>query len=410
MIATVMEEVTTTISADTDLRWTGKEFSEWMRNGCDEEIAKNVKELCLVDNNLITLPRAITKLINLVELDLSGNYLVNLQTDVCYLLNLKILNLANNSLSTLPTEIKNLANLTKLSVKYNLMDYIPSEIGELVNLELLNLEENKQTVLPIEIGNLINLKHLILSNNKLSELPSEIGNLTNLTKLLINQNMLFSLPPELMNLTRLVWFENYKNPFDFVPPNVMRFIVSKFNKKEKKCLNYKSINNIYINPSVKQSIMKLLKNEGVTKEVLYVCILDSQTLTSQTKRHLLEYLKSNEIHRVFNITFCELAQIVFRLISCDDIYYIMNIEMNDYLCTFFTGRFIKLLNCLNGFDEDVNIHVLENEQIKNTMLNVKIRLEDNNKYTEEKHREEVKNELKEQNIPDEIINEWIGYI
>ena len=88
----------------------------------------------------------------------------------------------------------------------------------------------------------------------------------------------------------------------------------------------------------------------------------------------------------------------------------MNTEMNDALCMCFTGRISRLVNCLNGFDLDVVIHIASNEQIGNIIILTKKKLDDNGEYNTKKHRELVKTELRERRYDETIINEWLGYI
>ena len=49
----------------------------------------------------------------------------------------------------------------------------------------------------------------------------------------------------------------------------------------------------------------------------------------------------------------------------DEIFDVMNIEMNDSLCKCFTGRISRLVNCLNGFDDNIKINISDNEQTYN---------------------------------------------
>ena len=70
----------------------------------------------------------------------------------------------------------------------------------------------------------------------------------------------------------------------------------------------------------------------------------------------------------------------------------------------------RLINCLNGFDELVQINISENEQIGQIIILVKEQLESQNMYSLEKHKEIVKEELTNRGYQNEIINEWINYI
>ena len=82
--------------------------------------------------------------------------------------------------------------------------------------------------------------------------------------------------------------------------------------------------------------------------------------------------------------------------------------MKDAECKCFTGRMNRVINCLNGFSNYVEINIQDSEQIGNIIYLIKERL--GSEYTVEKHKEGVMKELKERGYDDEVIEEWIGYI
>jgi hypothetical protein len=94
----------------------------------------------------------------------------------------------------------------------------------------------------------------------------------------------------------------------------------------------------------------------------------------------------------------------------DEIKYILNIEMTDSECKCFTGRISRLVNCLNGFTNLVKINISDKQQIGNIIVIIKEKLESENNYSIEKHKELVIQELKEREFKDETINEWIEFI
>ena len=65
------------------------------------------------------------------------------------------------------------------------------------------------------------------------------------------------------------------------------------------------------------------------------------------------------------------------------------------------------MNCLNGFDNDVNIRISSNEQIGNIIEIVRQRI---SPYNEEEHKRIVRQELEERGYEIEMIEEWIDYI
>ena len=79
----------------------------------------------------------------------------------------------------------------------------------------------------------------------------------------------------------------------------------------------------------------------------------------------------------------------------------MDSELKDSNCKRFTGRLSRLVNCLNGFDENIS----DNEQISNIILLIK------DKYTDILQiKEEVRNELIERGYSTKVINTWVDYI
>ena len=78
------------------------------------------------------------------------------------------------------------------------------------------------------------------------------------------------------------------------------------------------------------------------------------------------------MHSIIGITFNELLLNVISLININEhkneILNVLNIEMEDGECKCFTGRMSRLVNCLNGYDVNVQIKIADNEQIANVIL------------------------------------------
>jgi hypothetical protein len=94
----------------------------------------------------------------------------------------------------------------------------------------------------------------------------------------------------------------------------------------------------------------------------------------------------------------------------EEIFKIMNKEMNESICKCFTGRISRLVNTLNGFDENIKIEISEAEQIGNICIIIKEKLENENKYSDELFKEIVKKELLERNYDKDVIKEWLDNI
>ena len=140
-------------------------------------------------------------------------------------------------------------------------------------------------------------------------------------------------------------------------------------------------------------------------------IINNEILTEQTKSILFEYLNDKTIHSTLNITFSELLLNVYSLaLSNYEIFNIMNIEMNDSICKCFTGRISRLVNCLNGFDDNIKINISDNEQIGNVIILIKNQLMDKNEYNLETHKKLVIENLLDKKYDMSIIKEWIDYL
>ena len=143
-------------------------------------------------------------------------------------------------------------------------------------------------------------------------------------------------------------------------------------------------------------------------------ILNNNILTEQTKNILFEYNCDESIHSTLNISFKELLLNVCSLIQQNDhsneIFAIMNIEMNDAQCKCFTGRISRLVNCLNGFNTNIKINISDNEQIGNVIILIKNKLIGENKYNLETHKQLVIENLLDKQYDMTIINEWLEYL
>ena len=89
----------------------------------------------------------------------------------------------------------------------------------------------------------------------------------------------------------------------------------------------------------------------------------------------------------------------------------MNEEMLDGLCMCYTGRISRLVNCLNGFYDDVIVRIGSNEQIGNIVIITKQELERSDSgYTIEKHRNLVRVRLVDLDYDTDTIEEWLSFI
>jgi hypothetical protein len=176
-----------------------------------------------------------------------------------------------------------------------------------------------------------------------------------------------------------------------------------------------NVHNHSIQQSIGNSISKIMANPLKSDEdTIMDEIIDDDILTDKTKDLLLEYSDDQDYHSVLLITFNELLLYVWELIqeneNRDEIKKILNNEILDAECKCFTGRLSRLLNCLNGFNDLIEIKISDNQQIGNIVILIKNDLDLKNEYTIEKHKQLVEIEMKERGYDDKTIEEWIEFI
>jgi Leucine-rich repeat (LRR) protein len=424
---------------------------------------KNVELIILSYNKLTEIPKQLFNLENIKKLVLTSNYLTYIPQEIKNLQNLEELYITSNKLKDIPKEIGNLKILKSLYVNMNQLKEIPCEIGYLENLEILDVSNNCLKRIPKEIENLHKLCSLQLSLNILTNIPPEITKLRNLLKLVLDGNKIQAIPSEIENIHLLVYFsiqynnikvvpsevallQNiktfyiYNNPIEYIPPNVERMLYRlRLGNVERYRLRLgfdntsngiyndrQSVHNHSIQETFRETVFRLLNDYNIPKqektnkiyptpyELVMNEIMNDRILKKQTKEQLIEYINDKTPHSVLNITFEELLFVVWKRIQRhrekDEIKKILNQEMTDVICICFTGRLTRLVNCLNGFYDDIKINISSNEQISNIILQTKKKLERNDEYSREKHIEQATKELKERNYENETIQEWMSYI
>jgi Leucine-rich repeat (LRR) protein len=366
----------------------------------------NLQELYCYNNKLTTLGEL--NLSNLQILSCTHNQLTTLGT--LKLPNLQNLYCSSNKLTILGQ--LNLSNLQILSCKHNQLTTLGTL--KLPNLQNLYCYNNELTTLG-EL-NLPNLQILSCTHNQLTTL-GEL-NLPNLLELNCSDNKLTTLPLWLMNI-RLNYIDYDNNEIDNLPIQLIRFInrIQQGNINELNVYNDgQNIHNSSIQLTVRDSINRLSDKfrEPFNLELLTNQILEDPIINC--KERLIQYMSNKEEHSLLLLNFAEILWLVWMEINTFneetqiEIKKRLNEEIQEAECMCYTGRCNRLINCLNGFSDLVEIKIQDSSQIGNVIVIVKNRLEDNNEYTINKHKEEVKKELLERGYELKTINEWIEYI
>ena len=366
----------------------------------------NLHILSLCKNNINKID-GLNKLNNLKYLLLNYNNIKEIN-ELDNLNNLEKLYLNNNQISKIKG-INHLNNLDELDLSYNLITNI-KELNQLTNLTILRLNNNQITEIQ-NIQSLTNLKELHLYNNQITKIQN-IQTLTNLKELYLHNNQITELPLSLCNLRNLKRFFYHGNPIEYIPLPVQRWLNRINNRVTDNIMVYndgQNIHNNYIQTSFRQSLENILRDKNLLSiDTVKAEILNNDVLTEQTKMEILNYCDDNTVHTTYLITYADLLTYIWSRISKSvnkpDLCKVLNQEISDGLCMCFTGRMTRLLNCLSGFYNDIELQISDSEQITNIIVALK------KKYNGEQLVEKVKAEMLDRNYSNDIIDEWLGYL
>jgi Leucine-rich repeat (LRR) protein len=428
-----------------------------------------LQKLYLWDNNLTNLDKNIfSGLTQLQELYLSRNNLTNLDKDLFkYNTQLQILSFSNNQLTNLDKDIfSGLTQLQKLSLdrnnltpldkdifKYNTqlqvlflgntnLTYLDKELFKYntllqefclrntnltyldkdlfkynIELQYLNLSNNNLTYLDKDLFKYnIELQYLNLSNNNLTQLDKDIFKYnTQLQELDLSINKLTQLPSSITRCRNLEYIHYHDNPINYIPPHIQRFL-NRLKQQYNHLQVYNDSQNVH-NHSIQECIKTSLENilnvpKTINKDILIQNLLESK-MNQKSIQLLLEYCQDTSVHTVLEVNFEEVLFHTLEFINLEcssnknEIYSILDQEIQDSECKCFTGRISRLINCLNGFTDKVEIKIPDNMAISNIIVMIKQNFKGD---TEEELKQEVKKELTERGYSNEIIEEYLEYV
>ncbi len=307
-----------------------------------DSLDKIPNDICVINcsYNILKILPEWTTLINLQEIYCSFNELKILPEWTTHI-NLQDIYCSNNRLKILP-EWTTLINLKKIYCPDNKLTILP-EWTPLVNLQRIDCSFNKLTILP-EWTTLINLQRIDCSHNQLTTLPVTWNCLPHLNK---------------------IYYSN--NPIEYVPPNLLR-IINRQKQSQDIYNDTQSVHNHNIQQCLKDSINYLLSFKPSISDKIMFEQIKHKSLVHEL---LLKYSNDENCHSILNVTFKEVLLAVWNKIIeykedvQDEIIKILNIEMLDSECKCFTGRLTRLVNVLNGFDENIKLQISDNEQMSN---------------------------------------------
>ncbi|XP_022700519.1 leucine-rich repeat-containing protein 40-like isoform X1 [Varroa jacobsoni] len=181
----------------------------------------------LQDNVIMTLPKQMEALSNLVRLNLSRNKMTELPDCICHFKDLKVLQLQHNSIVSVSDNVNGLISLDELDLSHNKLKGLPESFTFLSKTKRIDLSNNKIESLPPDMDSLIQLRCLDVSNNMLTELPEGLGRCSHLEQLIIRQNKLTSLPQFVRENHLKELCASFNAIEEFTPEHCETFVVLK---------------------------------------------------------------------------------------------------------------------------------------------------------------------------------------
>jgi len=258
--------------------------------------------------------------------------------------------------------------------------------------------------------NLRSLRELHLDFNEIKKIDG-LENITNLQLVHLNHNKIKEIPLEIMNLKKLRWLTTDVS----INPIIERYLIKNRSNKDKimKMTIYddpENIHNNQINKSITDSLYRLMEETQImTNEKTMREIIRDPILTQSVKNAIVEYSQNSDVHSALNVTFMETLGIIWQIIKrnkqADEIKRILNQEIQDSIEYCFTGVLSRLINCLNGFDERIEVRISDLQEIANLIIVIR------RKYDKlKKQIKMVRKEMMERGYEKDIITEWLSYL
>ncbi|RZF42342.1 hypothetical protein LSTR_LSTR004150 [Laodelphax striatellus] len=164
---------------------------------------RTLEQLLLRSNRIKELPRILCNCLALRVLNLSDNQLSTIPDAISCLQSLEHLDLSRNHISNLSVSLRECSKLRVLNLGMNPLHKLPDVVTQLPSLEELFLNDCDLGFIPANLGRLSRLRVLEVRANHLATLPASLARFSNLVRLDIGQNELLCLPPVVKNLTEL---------------------------------------------------------------------------------------------------------------------------------------------------------------------------------------------------------------
>ena len=222
----------------------------------------------------------------------------------------------------------------------------------------------------------------------------------------LSNNQLKTLPLSILNCIRLRTLYHVNNEDIVIDIRIQRFINRMQNYNNHNFFgDSQSVHSSSIQESLKKSINNLMKDPFTCEKKIIVNTLLPFKLKCILS--LLSYLDDEDYHSTLLLTFYDIFVKVFgRIVNSEhkeELIRRLDEEMMESKDKCFTGRITRLLNVLNGFYEDIQITISNNERISAIILSTLDGEEMNDEL-----REICREKLKDIGIEDEEIEVWLS--
>ena len=160
--------------------------------------------------------------------------------------------------------------------------------------------------------------------------------------------------------------------------------------------------------TIRNSILNILNNEqqfeindNAVRE-----INENPNISDLAKLVINNNNNNHQIHTIIQLRFSDILPYVWARIvnhpNMSDLIAIFSTQMEEQDQQCFTGALSRLISCLSGFYDDVNIQISEKEQINNIIIALR------RKYDENEIKSRFIEEMRMRGYTDEVINEHLA--
>ena len=178
----------------------------------------------LKNNNIDSIPEAISTFRNLMYLKSSGNALKKLPESFGSAPTIKSLILHHIKMDSLPNSFNELGSLMELEIQINHSDTfdVKNELSGLYNLKSLMIYKSNLKSFPIGLNKNPKLKKILIVNSGLSQIDSSFAYMQNIHTLILNKNNFKEFPKELFKLKTLKELSLRENQLTSLPENIAK--------------------------------------------------------------------------------------------------------------------------------------------------------------------------------------------